>query len=72
MGEAVSIGVAARRVVNRTRHMLDFQRMLALCPTAAVRESFIRSAWSHDVLNEDEASTLLHMPENRATASVGG
>jgi hypothetical protein len=64
MGEAQQIGDVARGVIARTAQMMAFQQMLTRCPSPDVRESFIRSAWSHDVLSEDEAATLLRLPEN--------
>lgn len=68
MGEARQIGEIAAAVLARTAQMMAFQAMLTRCSSPAVRESFIRSAWSHDVLNEDEAFTLLRMPENHGGA----
>lgn len=66
MSEARQIGEIVRPIVGRAVQMLEFQRMLTRCPSPTVRESFIRSAWSHDVLTEDEAFSLLRMPENHS------
>jgi hypothetical protein len=54
MSDAISIGEAAARVVQRTATMMAFRDMLQTCPTAENRRRVVNAAFSNGALTEDE------------------